>query len=79
MRAAGVVTCLAMAVSVATGLQGQSAPGEVVDAFCWSGKALPACRTFVLFELEGALAVASTSFVYRSDVGTTGTRPSRAS
>lgn len=45
----------------ATGLQGQTVPGEGTEAFCWRGKALPACRSFALFELESALAVASTT------------------
>ncbi len=55
----------------ATGLQGQAVPGTVPDAFCWRGKALPACRGFALFELEGAVAVASTTLVHESSVVTT--------
>lgn len=73
MRAVGVVACLAVAVfgPPATALQGQTVPEEVVDAICWRGKALPACRSFALFELEGALAVASTALIHESDVVTT--------
>lgn len=73
VRAVGIAACLAMAVfgPAATAVEGQTDPGEVVDAFCWRGKALPACRSFALFELEGAVAVASTRFVHESDVVTT--------
>lgn len=73
MRALGIAVYVAMAVfgPPATALQGQTDPEEAVDAFCWRGKALPACRSFALFELEGALAVASTKFVHESDVVTT--------
>jgi hypothetical protein len=67
---------LSLAAIGATGLDGQSAPAEVSAveppsepaAFCWRGQALPACRHFALFEMEGALAVASTRAVHESSV-----------
>lgn len=72
MRAVVVVAGLSIALlAPATGLQGQTVPGKAADNFCWRGKALPACRSFALFELEGGLAVASTTFVHESSVVTT--------
>jgi hypothetical protein len=73
MRAMGVAACLAIGLfgPAANGLPGQTESAEVADAFCWRGKALPACRSFALFELEGGVAVASTTVVHESDVVTT--------
>lgn len=73
MRPLTATFALALSVSVlaATGLQGQTAPVEAQSAFCWRGQALPACRGFALFELEGGLAVASTTVVHESSVVTT--------
>lgn len=64
---------LALSVSTlaATGLHGQTVPQEAPSAFCWRGQALPVCRSFALFELEGGLAVASTTVVHESSVVTT--------
>lgn len=73
MKTLTVASGLALALSgaAATGLQGQTVPGEAQSAFCWMGKALPACRSFALFELEGGLAVASTTVVHESSAVTT--------
>lgn len=62
---------LALFATAVRGLQAQTAQGDAADAFCWRGKALPACRGFALFELEGAYALASTSVVHESSNVTT--------
>lgn len=73
MRPLTAAFALALSVSalVATDLHGQTAPVEAQSGFCWRGRALPACRDFALFELEGGLAVASTTVIHESAVVTT--------
>lgn len=73
MRTPKVACGLALSVSAlaVTGVAGQTAAGEAPAAFCWQGQALPACRGFVIFELEGAWAVASTTVVHESSAAST--------
>lgn len=66
-----VSVAIALSASAAAGLHGQNVPGEAPAAFCWRGQPLPACASFALFELEGALAVASTTEVHESSTLTT--------
>jgi hypothetical protein len=65
---AGVFLLVAASGLLATALHGQVPSGEVDSAFCWRGQALPGCRSFVIFELEGGLVVASTTVVHESAV-----------
>ena len=64
-----VAVCLFMALTApgTIDLHGQAAPQDAADAFCWRGKALPACRSFALFELEVARAVASTKILHQRE------------
>ena len=73
MRSLSVAVSLTVALSAcaAAGLQGQTVPEEAPAAFCWRGQALPACRSFAIFEIEAGLAVASTMVVHESSAVTT--------
>ncbi|HKJ93033.1 MAG TPA: hypothetical protein VJ957_07685, partial [Longimicrobiales bacterium] len=55
--------CLSLAVTAPAGLFGQTPPAPAPAAFCWRGQALPACRNFAIFEVEGSYDVASTMVV----------------
>jgi hypothetical protein len=61
-----VTLSTALFAASATNLGGQTGTGETANAFCWRGQALPACRSYWLFEFEGGLAVASTTVVHES-------------
>lgn len=66
-----VALALACVALHAPAAPAQSEPSETPRGFCWAGRPAESCRTFLVAELSGYMAVASTRYTRRGYRGET--------